>query len=208
MQFVPSARADIQKYYLNTFLKFKETGDLLLHLTGVDQMAITGQVEDGRDFKLYMSEDDPYEVDYILPHKSFFQYGHQAVMLQRIPARQYFRGISPENTQVVFKVPGRAELEKLPLNFEVLKAFVQKQKFSMLSEAIEKKDHQSVAMGPRIMYMGGNKTIYIDFHPIAKVATDNKHLVVIAPVFKENLEEFLTDTLEKDKFIITAKAYK
>jgi hypothetical protein len=210
MQFVPSARADIQKYYLNTFLKFKETGDLLLYLTGVDNHAITGQVEDGREFKLYLSETDPYEVDYILPHKSFFQYEGNAVMLQRIPARQYFRGISPENTAVVFKVPGQTELNKIPLKFEVLKAFVKKQKFMSLSEAIAVKGAaiESVALGPRMMYMRRNKTIFVDFTPIAKVATDNKHLVIIAPIFKEDLQEFLASTLETDRFILTEKAFK
>lgn len=208
MQFVPSARSDIQKYYLNTFLKFKETGDLLLYLTGVDNHAITGQVEDGRDFKLYLSETDPYEVDYILPHKSFFQFGEKAVMLQRIPARQYFRGISPENTAVVFKVPGQGELSKLNLGFEVLKAFVQKQKFLSLTEAMAAKDLTSAVLGPRMMYMKANKTIYIDFTPVAKVATDNKHLVIIAPIFKEDIQEFLVSTFEKDKFILTEKAFK
>ena len=208
MLFVPSAREDIRKYYLNTFLKFKETGDMLLYLTGVDNYAISGQVEDGRDFKLYLSEEEPYEVDYILPHKSFFQYKDKAMMLQRIPAKQYFRGISAENTAVMYKILGKGEPERCGLTFELLKAFVQKQKFYTLSEAIQAEEMVSVVLSQRMMYMKSNKTIFIDFTPVAKVATDNKHLVLIAPVFKENLEEFLTTSLETHKFILTEKAFK
>ena len=204
MLFVPSVRSDIQKYYMNTFLKFKETGDLLLYLTGVDNYSITGQVEDGRDFKLYMAEDTPYEVDYILPHKSFFQYGQHAVMLQRIPAKQYFRGISPENTSVTYKKPGQEIPSPLPLSFEILKAFVQKQKFLKLSEALTA-DLSSCVLGSRMMYMRANKTIYIDFHPVAKLASNNKHIVMYAPIFQEDIKEFLNLTQESDKFIFAEK---
>jgi hypothetical protein len=199
MLFTPANREDISKYYRNSWLKLKETGDLLFYVKNVESNAVTGQVEDGRDFKLYLAEEEPYEVDYILPHKSFFQYEKDAMMLQRIPAKQYHRGVTAENTAFFFRKHGEA-LGQLPPDFQLLKAFVQKQKFFTLSEAIEAKVN-SAALSPRMMYMRESKLIHIDFLPVARVQVGNK-IRMVAPIFQEEVMDFLKSTQEDNKFNI------
>lgn len=201
MQFTPSNREDINKYYRGSFLKFKETGDLLFYLQGVDSNVVTGTIEDGRDFKIYLAEEEPYEVDYILPHKSFFQYGENACMLQRVPAKQYHRGITNENTRISYRDPGTAIPAKVAIGFDPLKAFVKKQKFFTLSEAT-KQDLTSAVLAPRIMYMRTNKQIFIDFTPVARVAMSEKKITMLLPVFTEEIKDFLKTTQEDKMFTI------
>lgn len=208
MLFVPSAREDITRYYRNSFLKFKETGDMLFYLQNVDATMISGQIEDGRDFKLYLSEDEPYEVDYILPHKSFFQYGEHACMLQRIPAKQYHRGMTGENTSITYRKPGTElapAIAGMALDFTVLKAFVSKKKFYSLKEAL-KEPLSSVALSPRMMYARGSKCVHIDFHPIARVDPKNHIIYMTQPLFKQELMDFLQQTQEQHLFNFHEKA--
>jgi hypothetical protein len=204
MLFVPSAAQDIHKYFKNSFLKFKETGDMLFYMTHVDNSMISGQIEDGRDFKLYLSEDEPYEVDYILPHKSFFQYGEHACMLQRVPAKQYHRGITDENTQISYRVGADGAQKHLPINFEVLKAFVQKKKFFSLTEALQQ-PVVSCALSPRMMYSRLPKTIFIDFHAVAKVNEPKKIIHLLQPIFKQEIQDLLRQNMELEHFNFSEK---
>src|SRR5687767_7922141 len=105
MLFLPSNVDDINRYYRNTYVKFKETGDRLMYISDVNSHRIVGQADTGGDgppeeFVIYLSEAHPYEIDYVLPHKSFFQAADKAVLLSRIPAKQYQRGISQHNTSL------------------------------------------------------------------------------------------------------------
>jgi hypothetical protein len=200
MQFTPSNREDISKYYRNSFLKFKETGDMLFYLSSVDTHAAMGTIEDGRDFKVWLADEEPYEVDYILPHKSFFQFGEHACMLQRIPAKQYHRGITQENTKITYREAESGMVGNIALGFEVLKAFVKKQHFLTLQEAIQSKEQSSV-LGPRFMYQ--NKFIFIDFQSVAKIA--GTKIYMTKPVFEEEIREFLKSTQEDQVFTLIQK---
>lgn len=200
MQFVPSTRQDIDKYYRHSFLKFEETGDLLFHLRHVDASCISGTIEDGREFKLYLAEDEPYNVNYILPHKSFFQYGEHACMLQRIPAKQYHRGITEENTKIAYRT-GEDKHGHIPLDFAVLGAFVKKKKFFTLKEAM-KEPVVSAALSSRLMYVRATKNIYVDFVPVARVM-NNHTIQMVAPIFKEEIVDFLKATQETSIFSFT-----
>lgn len=204
MQFTPSNREDINKYYRHSFLKFKETGDLLYYIQSVDTNAVTGTTEDGRDFKLYLAEEEPYEVNYILPHKSFFQFGAHACMLQRVPAKQYHRGITQENTSITYRDTDGTS-GKLPLGFEVLGAFTKKQKFFSLSEAVKATDIISAVLAPRMMYMKNNKQVFIDFIPVARVAGATKTITMLNPIFTEEIQDYLKTTQEDKMFTIGGK---
>jgi hypothetical protein len=134
MLFIPENRDDIIKYFSKSYLKFEEYGDTLFFIDIVDKYLIHGKVDDGREFTMYLSDEHPYTVDYILPHKSFFQYDKHAVMLSRVPARQYHRGITAQNTSLMYYA-GEMGLGKAELSFNTLKAFVTKQKFFTLKQA-------------------------------------------------------------------------
>ena len=199
MLFIPENREDISKYYRHSFLKFKEHGDTIFYISYVDENVVSGSLEDGREFKLYLAKEEPYEVDYVLPHKSFFQYGDDAVMLERIPAKQYHRGLTPSNTAMSFRDPN-GDVKHLDISFETLKAFVSKQKFYTLSEAMKQVALNSVVLTSRMMYVPSKHTIFIDFIPIAMVASNTKTIRMIAPLFKEEVQEFLKSTHESEMF--------
>lgn len=205
MQFIPANRDDIIRYWRGSFLKFKPEGnefnaDTLFYIDNVDRYTVTGKVEDGREFKLFLSDEHPYAVDYILPHKSFFQYDKHAVLLQRIPARQYHRGITVENTQLTFMSP-EGVVGNVELSFNSLKAFVTKQKFFTLKEALDQRSKNSCVLNSRMMVMPKNKQIYVDFEPVARVNPGHK-IQMIKPLFKHELTQMLASTNEQGVFEI------
>lgn len=201
MLFIPENRDDISKYFRHSFLKFKETGDTLFYISHVDHNIVKGTLEDGREFNLYLAAEEPYEVDYVLPHKSFFQFGPDAVMLQRIPARQYHRGLTQENTSLSYRTPDGG-VKQLEVSFSTLKAFVTKQKFSTLSEACKQGSAKtnSVVLSPRMMFMCHHRHIFMDFTPIAQVFPETKKIKMLAPIFQEEVADFLKTTQESFSF--------
>ena len=96
MIFHKSTYSDIQKYYPDNIVKFKETGDRLWRIVNINHDEIKCIDADG--FELYLDLDEPYEVDYPLPGRVVYQNGANACMLARIPAKQYNRGIHNQNT--------------------------------------------------------------------------------------------------------------
>lgn len=200
MNFVPSTRQDIDKYFRGSYMKFTEYGDMLFHVNYIDAHEIRGTTEEGREFRLYLKEDCPYEVNYILPHKSFFQWKDQAYLLQRLPHRQWHRGCTAQNTGIFYLNPENGLPLSTTLTFENLRAYVNKQKFFTLSQALAS-NNVSCALSKRMMFLCTNKTIYVDFIPVASVKTGNK-IEMIRPLFKEEIVSLLKETLESDKFSI------
>jgi hypothetical protein len=188
---------DINRYYKSTYVKFKETGDKLFYIRNVSPTSVTGCDEDGTEFELFLNDEYPYEVDYILPRKSFFQMGKRACLLQRIPAKQYQRGISVSNVRLtsLAKTGGLSTHEP---SFETLKAFVTKQAFPTLEVAIKNTARMvSVALSPRMAYVPDTGSIFIDTTPIALVDKKDKLLKIIHPVFRNELQDVAANSQYK-----------
>jgi hypothetical protein len=207
MQFTSANYDDVSKYYRNTFIKFKDTGDTLILVQHVDRYKLTGTTVTGDEVVVYLNDEDPFEVDYVLPHKSFFQHGKDALQLHRIPAKQYQRGLTSSNTAVSFlrmSNDGTPLVQNLPVGFEVLGAFVQKQKFYSLLEAYHKKDCNSYTLSPRMMYLKANRQVYVDFVPIAKVFSvkgeEKPTIQMLKPVFLPELKELLEQVDQSSMF--------
>ena len=189
MIFLSSNYDDISRYYKGTYVKFKDTGDKLFYIRNVHRDSITGCDEDGTEFELYLNDTHPYEVDYILPSKSFFQYAKRAVLLQRIPAKQYQRGISGNNVKLV-SLTKTGGLSTMDMGFEVLKAFVSKQNFWSLDEAVRNKGRMiSIALTPRIAYIPEAGYIFVDTTAVARVDKKDKTIYMLASIFSNELNE-------------------
>jgi hypothetical protein len=205
MKFAPANRDDINKYYRNCYVKFKEFGDLLFFIKEVSAAKVMGQVEDGREFHLHISQEHPYDVEFILPRKSFFQYNGRAMLLQRHPARQYHRGICGENTSINFKAPGaNGQIHGHGMDFSVLRAYVNKPQFPKLSDAIRMED-ESVALDRRMMYMRSTHQIHVDFVPVARVNVKASTIRMLCPIFQEDVEDLLRNNEEAEKFQFVTK---
>lgn len=192
MLFTTSSAQDIDKYFRGSYVKFKEFDDRLFLIKDVSGRTVTGVDQDDQEFTLYLSNQHPYEVDYILPNRAVFQYKDKAVMLQRIPARQYKRGLCSDNTQILSLETG----ERLPVSFAVLKAFVTKQQYFTFAEAIRRKGKaKSFALNSRMSYFYSSNSIHVDAQPIGHYSKESKKLF-IHPLFVEDVRSQLKDNNE------------
>lgn len=183
---------DIRKYFLNTYVKFKETGDVLWYITSVDTYRVLAENSKGDRVELHLADEAPYEMEYILPRKSYFQFQDKAVLLYRIPAQQYQRGINTKNTAMMFV--GRKEDENtkypVPVDFPSLEWFVNKQSFFSLDEAMCS-DNYSCALSPRMAYIPLDGTILVDLTPVAEVNKTLHKVSMLKPIFREEVESLI-----------------
>lgn len=194
MMFVPMFADDINKYYRHTYVKFKETGDTLYYIRDINHRVIRGTDQEGTEFELYLSDEHPYEVDYVLPNKSFFQMAKSACLLQRIPAKQYRRGLCSENTRIT-RIGKTGNLVSMDLSFDVLKAFVAKQTFPSLSTVLMQKSKPvSVALSSRFAYVPETGVIFADITPVASIDKKEKTVVMLYNIFRPEIEELIQNT--------------
>lgn len=167
---IPANWRDIERYFSGTFVKFREHGDRLFYIDRVRETEITGTCEGDDPFIVYMHNDHPYELDYVLPRKAVFQYKNDALILQRMPARQYRRGLCDDNTRITKTTGG----DRLPLSFTLLSAFVTKQKYFNPEEALFGKTgaRRSLALSNRMSFDKQTARLLIDMTPIAQLDRD------------------------------------
>lgn len=184
---------DINRYYRGTYVKFKETGDRLFYIRDVGPQRVTGTDEEGTEFELFLNHDDPYEVDYVLPHKSYFQLNKRACMLQRVPAKQYRRGICGENTRLT-ALGKTGNLVQVEIGFDALKAFVSKQAFPSIKTVLTMKNKPlSVAISPRFAFVPETGQIYTDQLAVAVVSKKDNRVTVTREIFRPEVTQFVSD---------------
>lgn len=194
MIFNSSNYEDINRYYRNTYVKFKETGDVLYYIRTVHRELVRGTDETGTEFELWLSDEHPYEVDYILPNKSYFQYKKRACSLTRIPARQYQRGLSTGNTRI-HSLSRTGGVNALELDFDLLKSFVSKQQFLKIDKAaINKAEDYSIALSSRFAYLPDTKHIFADNVVVAELNKVENKIIMRHPIFTPEVKELASGT--------------
>ncbi len=191
MKFAPSTYADIRKYFDSTYAKFAELGEKLVFINRIREDSITATDSEGNVYELVLEEYAPYEMTYTLPHRALFSHEGRAYMLQRIPARQYQRGINTSNTQIISVPDGK----KMPLTWELLDSFTNKQDYQLLAEAVfgkYNKDVLSVPLSSRSMFDRRAQKIYFDRQCVATISREGK-LIRVVSLFEEEVREMLTD---------------
>lgn len=194
MIFIPENADDISRYYKNTYVKFREFGDKLFYIKGVNNKVVTGVDEDDVEFELFLNSDYPYEVDYVLPKKSCFQHKNHAYILRRVPAKQYQRGISSTNTQMFFV--RKNTIVETSFDFDVLKSYVNKKAFPSLNQALTKVGKNiSVALSPRFLFVPHTRLIYVDIKAIAEVDHTTKTIEVYQKVFLPEVQTLANNSI-------------
>ncbi len=197
MIFNQSNRDDISRYYRQTYVKFPETGEKLHFIREIARHAVLGSDEDGNDFELFLSDEFPYEVDYVLPKKGYFQHGKSAHLLFRVPAKQYQRGLSEGNTKV-HRINRAGEISEQPLNFDLLKAYVQKQAYPSFETAMANKEGMfSVALSQRFALAASARVIFLDGQMCATVRPKDKVVECHFPILRPELEEIVKQSSYK-----------
>ena len=188
MLFNSQTYEDIHRYYRNTYVKFKETGDCLFYINQVSQNVVSGTDEDGTAFDLYLNNDDPYEVDYVLPNKSYFQYAKRACMLQRIPAKQYRRGLCSDNVRIT-ALTRTGGNQGIDISFEVLKAFVAKQAYPSIRTVLTQRPRPlSIALSPRFAYVPDQGILFCDQLSVASIDKKENTLRILRSIFTPEIE--------------------
>lgn len=189
MIFVPSVASDIERYYRDTYVKFNGFGERLFYIDSVTPECVTGTDENGDEFCMNLHEEEPFLVDFVLPRRKVFQLGRQAALLHRIPARQYKRGISSNNTQISY----------VGLNsfadvcFSNLTKFVTKQPYGKLVDAFTSENY-SIALNERFSVVIGSGSIFVDLVCVGKLLKGNKAVRVTNPLFTNELTKLAVES--------------
>jgi len=198
MEFISSNWRDIDKYYTGTYVKFNEYGDKLFHIDHVNPNVVEGEDDTGTNFQLFLSDSAPYTVNYLLPHKATFQWNDSVYMLQRIPARQYRRGLCSDNTQIINIATG----SRVDISFKSLKAFVSKPMYSSFSAAFNSKAKtKAVALSPRLTYIRSG-LILVDQVRVASFDYNTKKIHMIHKIFLPEIMQHMMDHNETYEVVV------
>jgi hypothetical protein len=187
MEFTSANHQDIKRYYEHTYVKFDEFGDRLFYIDHVDQFKVSGTDDNDTAFELYLDNVHPYVVNYLLPHKAVFQWKDSVYLLQRIPARQYKRGLCAENTMIT----NVATSQLVDLGFQVLKAFVSKPSYASFTSAFTSKiKTKAVALTTRMSYLRTG-TLLMDNIKIATFNFDTKKIHMLRKNFTDEIKQHM-----------------
>lgn len=206
MKFSQEWWRDLQKYYQGTFVKFpnikkhmdtEETSldpDTIFYIRRVDPSRILGTylnkegVEEPFEFLLWSEEvhgdSSAPEVEFIFPQKTVYNADDGNVyFLSRIPAKQYRKGIAPENTQIIRLGNNEWSEHKTTINFPSLQQYCKKQEYyPYLPEQMLGK--QPLALSNRFsIAKAGN--IFVDTRRIGRLLkTKNYYEIILgSPLF-------------------------
>lgn len=180
--------ADVRKYYEDTYVKLKETGDQLWYVRAVTSAGVSFYSLD-KEEACYKFSEGKCSIEYALPHKTTFQAGGQAYHLTRIPARMWKKGLSEKNT--AFKMLGSQGWLSVQVEMQMYNAFVNKPSYLSYKDAlqgIKEGDLISAALSPR-MALSKNKKLYVDTKPIGRVFVSKKQVVLGTRLFVSEVSE-------------------
>lgn len=198
MELVPSNVADIYKYYGDSYVKLPGFGDKLFLITKVNEDAIYFEDSNGKPGTITLHEDHPFLLDMVLPHKAMYQMGNYCFLLQRLPARQYNRGITEKNCRI--SALGEAGWTYKNTSFSALEGYTNKPMYRPLHEVIETRWSGSEALGARFAYLASNKGIYCDQKLVATVNVKEK-IILCHPILIPEIERFLLSTHVSDYIV-------
>jgi hypothetical protein len=182
MLFVPSTVGDIAKYYKNSYVKLKEFGDEFFKITKISSNAVEFVRANGDIGEIALDEDVPYDLEFTLPHKSYYQVGKRASLLCRIPARQYHRGVTPENCTIL-GLSAEGNFSAQTINFLNLFNFANKPAFPSITDGLRLKSMVSCAFSPRFA-ASANNAVWVDNVHIGSWERDAKKTILnIRPAF-------------------------
>jgi hypothetical protein len=199
--FSPRTIDDIRRYYRNCWVKFPGQGEALHYISDIEQRTIDGNATyvvtgcdvKGDEFVVQLWEDQPWDVSYVLPKKSLFTYNKEVYLLQRLPAKQYFRGINGENVSI-HKLTKTFGWKAVNYTGELLQAYVDKQAFQSLTTRTVQSDIP-FAVSSRFSFFPHSLSLYLDRNRIGYLTEPT--LLKVHPLFYEDVCALVKDPLLK-----------
>lgn len=188
MDLTSSNCSDIQKYYEGSYVKLREFGDKLFLINKVTRESVYFVDAAGEEGIIYLHDSCPYTLNMVLPNKAMYQVDQQCFLIQRIPARQYHRGITSGNCMIKYLATGG--WANTSLSFSTLMGYVDKPVYRPLDQIIETRQSGSEAITARFAYQANGKKIWCDTRMVATVNTKLKTIACNKLLMPE-LERFL-----------------
>lgn len=187
MQLVSSNWRDIQKYYDQCFIKIRDFGDKIFFVDKVTPEFVLFKDKDGQEGIIYLHDDVPYNLDMVLPHKAMFQIGDTAHLMQRIPARQYNRGITSQNCTI--KKLSLSGWSSASVSFINLSGYTEKIAYRP-ADVVFKREQGSEVLSSRFAYLAHTGAIYCDTKMVGSVDVLNRK-VICRPLIQAELSAIL-----------------
>ena len=185
---------DVQKYFQGTFVKFASEGEKIWQIYKVNDEIILAKDRNGEEVCVELAR--PFKIDYVLPKKAVFQFGENAVILQRLPHRMWKKGLSNENTELI-ACNANGAWNALGFNAEILEGFVNKPGYFSFVDAESQfkngESLQSAALSPRITLTrkGG---LFIDTVLVGRL---NKSGLVVKKTFFNDVAAYFPSSINK-----------
>lgn len=192
---------DIQKYYDGTFIKIKEEGEVILKVRKVRPEGIELQNDKGEDILIHLRDDSPYDLSFILPHKTVYQVDDKCWAMSRRPMKQYQRGICEQN--IAIHVLNSGAWYRKDASFATLAPFVTKQPFQTLLVASKSKTMKSMALSSRFSVDFTTGSVFCDLSIVGSFDKAKK-ILTINPLFVADINQILVDMGEADIFTVKA----
>ena len=164
---------DAKRYYEGCWIKVKECGDRIYTVDHVSKSYTDlsspsrGEGDDEAEIRIDMMKG--YTITYVIPKKTVYQHGEQALLLQRIPARMWRYGMDQKNTEFL-TLSEKGVWKKIALCTEVIEGFINKPSYMSAQDA-EKGfgfSLQSAALTPRIALTKAG-SVFVDTIFVGKV---------------------------------------
>lgn len=169
---------DVKKYFHQTYVKISSEGERVWYVQEVGPSYIVVKCNNPAE-EAQISYDFPFSFDYVLPHKTTFQYQNRAMILSRIPAQQWKKGLNKLNTQ--FETLNREGVwGNHPFSLEAIEGYVNKPGYFTFQEALDllsKGAAESCALNPR-MSLSGSGSLFVDTTLVGKYDQVKKQLVI------------------------------
>lgn len=178
---------DVEKYFYDTYVKFKETGDTIYRINGVNSEYITAVSLNGEEVGIDLK--NPYNIDFILPKKASFNMGTTAYHIARIPARQWKKGISKQNT-MFSQYNEKQTWQGVAWNHAMLEGYVNKPSYVLPQDLKThfQNGHIACAISPRIV-VASNGNIFVDTVVVGKWSFE-KELITTRQLFEIEMKTF------------------
>lgn len=158
--FVNSANyEDAKKYFQGCWIKVQEMGDRMYFVKEVrpDFTYLNSPSRGEKDDEEYICIDMQigYTISYVIPKKTVFQHGMNALILERIPARMWKKGMDLKNTQFQI-LNNKSQWSPTKVDIGLIEGFVNKPQYHTFDTAQrvfkEEAEMMSVALSPRVSF--------------------------------------------------------
>lgn len=184
---------DVKKYFLHTYVKFKEKGEKIFLIKEVSSIEIIAEDLQGEEISVDLQIG--YTLDYLIPKKTIYQHGKNAILLTRIPARMWRKGMDSKNTKF-FILGFSNKWHEIPFNMDIIEAYVKKANYFSFEEVLKyfSTPHnmlESAALSSRIAISKKGR-LFLDDIQIGKYLKSKKQMVV-KKIFYSDIKNLIPD---------------